>query len=116
MKEHYWYSAGDAFPPDLWWDTAEPSPHLHSGQTRPGSPHTEAQSYLRLAIATKLLPSAPSSAHFFPRVTTEDYALDSYQNLIFSIARFHEVTGLPYTERTTRKPFLNRVKADTPHG
>jgi hypothetical protein len=27
------------------------------------------------------------------RVTTEEYALDSYQNLLFAIARFHEVTG-----------------------
>jgi len=26
-------------------------------------------------------------------VTTEDYALDSYQNLLFSIARFREFTG-----------------------
>ncbi|KAF9787869.1 hypothetical protein BJ322DRAFT_1105910 [Thelephora terrestris] len=63
------------------------------GQTRPESPHTEAQSYLRLAVAAKLLPSTYSSTRLFPRATTEDYALDSYQNLIFSVARFHEVTG-----------------------
>lgn len=63
------------------------------GQTRSGSPHTEAQSYLRLAVATELLPSTYSPTGLFPRATTEDYALDSYQNLIFSIARFHEVTG-----------------------
>lgn len=62
------------------------------GQTRPGSSHTEAQSYLRLAVATELLPSTSPSTDLFHRVTTEDYALDSYQNLIFSIARFHEVT------------------------
>lgn len=27
------------------------------------------------------------------RATTEEFALDSYQNLLFSIARFHEFTG-----------------------
>jgi len=32
-------------------------------------------------------------APYFPRVTTETYALDSYQNLLFSLARFHEITG-----------------------
>jgi hypothetical protein len=31
------------------------------------------------------------------RVATEEYALDSYQNLLFAIARFKEVTG--------RRPF-----------
>lgn len=29
----------------------------------------------------------------FPRATTEDHALDSFQNLLFSIARFREYTG-----------------------
>ena len=29
----------------------------------------------------------------FERSTTENYALDSFQNLLFSIARFHEFTG-----------------------
>lgn len=67
---------------------------MRSGQTRPESSQTEAQSYLRLAVATKLLPSTYRSTRLFRRATTEDYALDSYQNLIFSIARFHEVTGL----------------------
>jgi hypothetical protein len=33
-------------------------------------------------------------------VTTEDAALDSYQNVIFSIARFREVTGV-YPSRIT---------------
>jgi len=63
------------------------------GQTRPGSVYTEAQSYFRLALAAKVLPSAHSPPRLFRRATTEDYALDSYQNLVFSIARFHEVTG-----------------------
>ncbi|KAF7975048.1 hypothetical protein HWV62_10539 [Athelia sp. TMB] len=60
------------------------------GQTRAGSTTTEAESYLRLATSSGLLPPSPST-HF--RATTEDHALDSYQNLLFSIARFHEVTG-----------------------
>lgn len=29
----------------------------------------------------------------YNRATTENFALDSYQNLLFSIARFHEFTG-----------------------
>ncbi|OLY81764.1 hypothetical protein AYI68_g4126 [Smittium mucronatum] len=27
------------------------------------------------------------------RIFTEDFALDSYQNLLFSVCRFHEITG-----------------------
>ena len=47
---------------------------------------------MRLASVSSLLPppSPPSSAL---RATTEDHALDSYQTLLFSIARFHEYTG-----------------------
>ena len=36
----------------------------------------------------------------FTRSATEEYALDSYQNLVFSIARFREVTG-HYPSRIT---------------
>ncbi|TFK53893.1 hypothetical protein OE88DRAFT_1675182 [Heliocybe sulcata] len=57
------------------------------GQTRPASTFTEADSYLRLAIESSLLPQG------FLRATTENYALDSYQNLLYSIARFHEYVG-----------------------
>jgi len=64
------------------------------GQTRSGTTTTEAESYLRLAIQSNLIPSD------FVRTTTENYALDSYQNLLFSIARFHEYTGV-YPERIT---------------
>jgi len=59
------------------------------GQTKPQSSTTEAESYLRLAQAAKLLPDRL----LFERSTTENYALDSFQNLLFSIARFHEFTG-----------------------
>lgn len=67
--------------------------YCSSGQTRPGSTTTEAESYLRLAVSSGLLPPSPNPVTPFLRVTTEDHALDSYQNLLFSIARFHEVTG-----------------------
>jgi hypothetical protein len=36
----------------------------------------------------------------FIRATTEDHALDSFQNFLFSIARFHEYTGR-YPEKIT---------------
>lgn len=51
---------------------------------------------MRLARATGLLPSAD----LFTRVTIEDAALDSFQNLLFSIARFRELTGA-YPTRIT---------------
>ncbi|KAJ4483677.1 hypothetical protein J3R30DRAFT_3836699 [Lentinula aciculospora] len=57
------------------------------GQTRRETTTTEAESYMRLAMQANLLP------HDFIRATTENYALDSHQNLLFSIARFHEYTG-----------------------
>ena len=60
------------------------------GQTRRTSTTTEAESYLRLALSSRLLPPNPNHSL---RATTENYALDSYQNLLFSIARFHEFTG-----------------------
>jgi hypothetical protein len=50
---------------------------------------TEAQSYLALATSANVFQGRTP----FTRTTTEDYALDSFQNLLFSIARFHEYTG-----------------------
>lgn len=79
------------------------------GATRPPpSPQlSEAQSYLSLANALELLPSTPIpevNGHMpLPlnlRVATEEYAMDSYENLLFAIARFHEVTGR-WPERIT---------------
>lgn len=59
--------------------------------TRKGTQRTEAQSYLEFAEAMDLfLQWSPSTPMPFPRATTELYALDSYQNLLFSIARFKE--------------------------
>ena len=47
---------------------------------------------MRLASVSSLLPPSSHSSSAL-RATTEDHALDSYQNLLFSIARFHEYTG-----------------------
>ncbi|KAH9949011.1 hypothetical protein B0H21DRAFT_689161 [Amylocystis lapponica] len=66
------------------------------GQTRRISTTTEAESYMRLALASGLISArSMSAATAAPaiRATTENYALDSYQNLLFSVARFHEYTG-----------------------
>lgn len=70
-----------------------------SGATRSHltSPLSEASSYHRLAAARGYLrPSAGdegTALSVAARATTEEYALDSYENLLFSIARFREVTG-----------------------
>ncbi|KAJ7209624.1 hypothetical protein GGX14DRAFT_551157, partial [Mycena pura] len=62
------------------------------GQTQRASTTTEGESYLRLALKAGLFRSDT-----FRRATSENHALDSFQNLLFSIARFHEFTGhYPY--------------------
>ncbi|KAJ9115212.1 hypothetical protein QFC20_001079 [Naganishia adeliensis] len=78
------------------------------GQTRPDTPPTtEAQSYLRLALATHLLPPSPD----FYRATTEEFALDSFENVLFSLARFKEMTGR-WPERMTVIGFeMKRARA-----
>lgn len=50
---------------------------------------------MRLAQSLDLFHTSviPGASTPFSRATTETYALDSYQNILFSIARFHEVTG-----------------------
>ncbi|KAI0047552.1 hypothetical protein FA95DRAFT_1213264 [Auriscalpium vulgare] len=80
------------------------------GQTSPEAASNEAESYFRLASAASLFPpsSSPSpSPHTsrnstsptkhalspLQRTTTEIFALDSLQNLLFSLARFRELTG-----------------------
>src|SRR5882762_5554537 len=76
-------------------------PHRsYSGQTKSGSTTTAGEAYLRLALSANLLETSPfdtlqANPTLFPfsRATSEDHALDSFQNLLFSIARFHEYTG-----------------------
>jgi hypothetical protein len=60
------------------------------GHTRAKSTTSEGESYHRLAIESNLFHNAYLP---FERATSEEYALDSYQNVLFSIARFHEQTG-----------------------
>ncbi|KAF8070357.1 hypothetical protein FPV67DRAFT_1014568 [Lyophyllum atratum] len=60
------------------------------GQTRSTSTTTEAESYMRLAVAANVFQTGSSP---FRRATTEDHALDSFQSFLFSIARFQEYTG-----------------------
>jgi hypothetical protein len=77
----------------------KPNKPFCRGQTRQSSTTTEGESYLRLALASNAFNMTLSST-LFSRATTENYALDSYENLLFSIARFHEYTGR-YPERIT---------------
>jgi hypothetical protein len=72
----------------------------YSGATSP-VPTTEAESYARLAIAASILSPVPSTSSTSPAAslsnqteyTTESFALDSFQNLLFALARFREYTG-----------------------
>ncbi|WOO79454.1 putative protein [Vanrija pseudolonga] len=59
------------------------------------TPLSESVSYHRLAVARGLLSVSEVDEQLAPaaRATTEEYALDSYENLLFSMARFREVTG-----------------------
>lgn len=61
------------------------------GQTRPqANQSTEAGSYSRLANQLGLHEKLPLGTL---QATTEDYALDSWTNMIYSVARFKEYTG-----------------------
>lgn len=90
------------------------------GQTRPNSSTTEAESYMRLALT---LGSIPRDNPPWERATTENYALDSYQNLLFSIARFREYTGhypslitvIGYDMKKARFTDLHRVALRWPN-
>ncbi|CDZ98230.1 Uncharacterized conserved protein [Phaffia rhodozyma] len=99
------------------------------GQTRRSATHTEGQSYLTLALASSMLPhtTAPAgqeadkgesdvpSVSPFPRATSEDFALDSYENLLFSIARFKEYTS-NYPKKITVVGFtLKEPRFETLH-
>ncbi|GAA5859454.1 hypothetical protein JCM1840_004623 [Sporobolomyces johnsonii] len=71
------------------------------GQTKPDASLTEAQSYARLAKAGNIYAQFMTDQERtkgggtgeFDRVTTEDFAMDSMENVLFSIARFKEFTG-----------------------
>jgi len=60
------------------------------GQTQNiAGPLTEGQSYWYIANAMNWL----NNDNIKERATTEEFAKDSYENLIFSICRYHEFTG-----------------------
>jgi hypothetical protein len=70
------------------------------GQTRPrAGPRSEAQSYWALAEVLGW-PADGAGATVSLRATTEEHARDSYENLLFSLCRFREVTG-HYPARVT---------------
>ncbi|KAK9727448.1 hypothetical protein K7432_001830 [Basidiobolus ranarum] len=60
------------------------------GQTRDkAGARSEAQSYWVLAEKMGLL----DTSEILHRAVTEEHARDSYENILFSLCRFHEVTG-----------------------
>ncbi|EED91972.1 predicted protein, partial [Thalassiosira pseudonana CCMP1335] len=65
------------------------------GETRARTgPETEGGSYFRAG------PSIHKQSTVRARTITEEYATDSFENLLFSICRFHDVTG-SYPEKIT---------------
>lgn len=72
------------------------------GESRPHvGPKSEALSYYLVAEANNFFQEgtgASASEVVRPRLIAEEYARDSYENILFSICRFHEVTG-SYPER-----------------
>lgn len=61
------------------------------GETRSVSgPQTESQAYYHVADAMNLWPDNSSVR---ARTSTEEFATDSFENLLFSICRFREITG-----------------------
>eukprot|EP00899_Mesostigma_viride_P000113 jgi/Mesvir1/10101/Mv06974-RA.1 len=60
------------------------------GQTRPGTgPRSEAQSYWQAADARGWF----GFPYVRERAFAEEFARDSFENLLFSLCRFHELTG-----------------------
>jgi hypothetical protein len=75
------------------------------GQTRSqAGPHDEGSSYYRVAEHYKWWGrehrAGDHAASVAQRTVTEDFATDSFQNLLFSICRFHELVG-SYPSRIT---------------
>ncbi|KAK6358627.1 hypothetical protein TWF730_007952 [Orbilia blumenaviensis] len=83
------------------------------GETRNfAGPASEAQSYWSLAYLSKLIePSSP----LFNRSTTEEFARDSYENLLFGICRFHEYTSNYPTKLTVVGFEFKRERFKTEH-
>lgn len=72
------------------------------GETRSTSgPDTEGASYYRVADAMNMW---PQNSNVRARTLAEEFATDSFQNLLFSICRFYEVTH-KYPEKITMVSF-----------
>ncbi|KAK6348563.1 hypothetical protein TWF718_006351 [Orbilia javanica] len=83
------------------------------GETRNfAGPSSEAQSYWSLAYLSKYI--EPGSS-LFNRSTTEEFARDSYENLLFSICRFHEYTSNYPTKLTVVGFEFKRERFKTEH-
>jgi hypothetical protein len=65
--------------------------NICSGSTRPETPLSEADSYLSLCRARNffLAPEATAPAELVARIHTEPRALDSLQNILFSLTAFY---------------------------
>lgn len=83
------------------------------GETRATTgPVNEGTSYFRVADAMNLWEpqgNEKSSSTVRARTTTEEFATDSFQNLLFSICRFKEVTG-SYPKKITIVSFSFKKK------
>jgi hypothetical protein len=84
----------------------------HRGPTRPETKISEGESYARLAKLHSYWNILPSK-DLERMILVEERALDSFHNMLFSITKFHEVTG-HFPERITivsnefkRARFLN---------
>lgn len=85
------------------------------GETRAiTGPLTEGASYFRVADAMHLWPHESTST-VRARTTTEEYATDSFENLMFSICRFKEVTGSYPTKITVISFTFKQTRFQTLH-
>lgn len=78
---------------------------MSGGQTRPGiGPRSEGQSYFSAAEHLNLF-----TPELFDRATTEEFARDSLENLVYSMCRFRQMTGaLPVKVSVVGFPFKAR--------
>lgn len=76
------------------------------GETRAATgPENEGTSYFRVADAMNLWEEGVARGKSVrARTTSEEFATDSFQNLLFSICRFREITGV-YPEKITTVSF-----------
>lgn len=87
------------------------------GETRAATgPENEGTSYFRVADAMDLWDEGVASGkNVRARTTSEEFATDSFQNLLFSICRFREITG-NYPEKITTVSFtFKKMRFETMH-